>query len=72
MANTLAQEIPGQLRAELARRQITKSDLASRLNVSDMWLYRRLSGNISMSLEDLDRITAALEIDPRQLLERAA
>lgn len=72
MANDLAEVVPGQLRAELARRQITKSELAGKLNVSDMWVYRRLSGSIPLNLRDLDRITEALDIDPRQLLGRAA
>ena len=72
MANTLAETIPGQLRAELARRQITKSELAERLNVSDMWVYRRLTGSVVLDLDDLDRITAALDIDPRRLLEPVA
>ncbi len=72
MANDLAEVVPGQLRAELARRQMTKSQLAEKLQVSDMWVYRRLTGLTAINLGDLDRIVKALDLDVHELLDGAA
>lgn len=72
MNEPLAKFVLAQLRAELARRDITRMELASRLNVSDAWMYRRLNGSVTLDLNDLELIAQALEMDPLKLLERAA
>lgn len=72
MNEPLAKFVLAQLRAELARRNITRMELASRLNVSDAWIYRRLNGAVTLDLNDLERIAQELNLDPSKLLERAA
>jgi transcriptional regulator with XRE-family HTH domain len=72
MSKPLAETVPAQLRVELARQDVTTAALARRLNVSQMWVYRRLRGKVPITLEDLDRFTAELDIEPTSLLSGLA
>ena len=56
------------IRAALARQQITKSDLARSLGVSSMWVTRRTNAEIPITLDDLARIAAALDVPMQSLL----
>lgn len=72
MRQGLADSVPALLRAELAKRNIRKSDFAQKLGVSEMWVYRRLTGAVDISLGDLQRMADALECDPADFVEPAA
>lgn len=72
MQQDLANSVPALLRAELAKQNIRKSDFAAKLGVSDMWIYRRLTGHVEISLGDLQRMAEALGRDPSDFVEPAA
>jgi transcriptional regulator with XRE-family HTH domain len=59
MRELIAEEI----RALLARRKITASELARRLHVSQPYISRRLTGDTAFDVDDLDRIAAELDVD---------
>lgn len=65
---SLGQSVAGELRAHLARHGISSTDLIGRLGVNPDWFYRRLRGDVSMTLEDLERICSALGIPVSALL----
>lgn len=64
MNNVVAAEI----RATMARQEVSAQELATRLGVSKMWVSRRTSGQTRLTLDDVARIAAALEVDSAQLL----
>lgn len=65
---TLSDYAAGEIRATLARRQITGKELASKLGVSRSWISYRLTGTTEIGLNDLQRIAAALSVDIADLL----
>ena len=71
----LSESVASEIRAEMGRRGVTQSILADRLDVHPLWVSRRLSAGsarrIAMTLDDLNRIAAVLDIDPGLLIERA-
>lgn len=54
-----AETVPEDLRAHMARRRLTQTEIASALGKSNNWLSRRLRGTYAITLDDLDRIAAA-------------
>lgn len=72
MSKTLAQTVPVLLRMEMARQDLTSRALAERLGVSEMWVYRRLKGRSQITLDDLDRLSAHLNLKTSLDLEPAA
>lgn len=60
------------IRAECARRRITGRELARRLGENPMWLHRRLAGQQEISVDDVARIAAVLDLDPSSLLKAAS
>ena len=69
----LSERVASEIRAEMARRNISQSTLAAELGKDQAWLSRRLArrSGISMSLDDLERIASSLGLDAGQLIERA-
>lgn len=65
---TLSAYVAQEIRAYMGRKDINKTELARRLGVSDMWVGRRLRGQLPIDLDDLVRIAAALKIDIVDLL----
>jgi transcriptional regulator with XRE-family HTH domain len=59
---TLAAHAAGQMRAELARRQMPYVQLARLLDVDETWVGKRAKGRVEISLDDLYRIALALEM----------
>lgn len=57
-----------ELRAHMARNEVRVADLTQKMDVSPGWLYRRLSGEVSLTLEDLELICSALGIPVSALL----
>lgn len=72
MSQSLAEFARGQIRAEMARRELTTAQLAARLGVSDMWVSRRVRGLVEIELIELERIAKALGVPVEVFLERAA
>jgi transcriptional regulator with XRE-family HTH domain len=60
--------VAAEIRAILARRGWKQSQLAERLGVHEMWVSRRLRGVNAISVDDLERIAAALGMKPVELL----
>ena len=62
----------GHVRAELARRNLTRAELAEMLGVQDMWLARRLKDQVPLSIDDLVRIARALDVPLATLIDLKA
>ena len=64
MTQTLADYAAAQLRAEMARRELSPTDLARRIEpaVSETWVRRRMRRQREISIEDLERIAVALDL----------
>jgi transcriptional regulator with XRE-family HTH domain len=75
MADTVSSFVRGQLRAEMARRQLSQRDVAAELGVSPMWVSSRLNGRVSIAVDDLALFAQVLDVPVAQFLpapERAA
>jgi transcriptional regulator with XRE-family HTH domain len=70
-AATLADRVRAEIRAELARRGVTQADLARDLVRPAMWVSDRLRGAVTLTLDDLDAIAEALDVDAVTFLEAA-
>lgn len=57
--------VAANIRAELARRQLSQVELAQRLGISEAAMSRRMRG--SMTVDDLGRIAEVLDLDPTVL-----
>jgi transcriptional regulator with XRE-family HTH domain len=64
MSQDLADFAAAQLRAEMARRQISASGLATRIGVEETWVRRRMRRQREITMADLERIAAALDLPP--------
>ena len=58
----------GEIRAHMARERITASRLGELLGVNTPWVTRRLNGQVSLTLEELEKICAALGIPVSDVL----
>lgn len=59
--------IAANIRAELAYRDLSQSDLANYLQRPAMWLSRRMNGQPPFSSEDIAEIADCLGVDPGDL-----
>ena len=55
----------------MARRELSKQKFAEQLGVSEMWVSRRMRGKTQITMEDLERIAAALAIPVASFLPAA-
>jgi transcriptional regulator with XRE-family HTH domain len=62
MNQSLADFTAAQLRAEMARRELTPTDLGRVIGVSETWVRRRMRRQRDISMDDLDRIAVALNL----------
>ncbi len=69
---TAAQQIGSNVRAEMARRRITQTELASHLDMSQSMLSNRLTGKLAFNVDELASIAAALEVDIAVLMQAPA
>jgi transcriptional regulator with XRE-family HTH domain len=72
MQQNLPRYASGQLRAEIARRDLTVRELAELLGVSEMWVSRRSRGRVQLSLADIERISDALGLPTQFFTDRTA
>jgi transcriptional regulator with XRE-family HTH domain len=73
--STLADRVAAEVRAHLARRQFTGTGLASALGKSEMYVSRRLRGEVPFDLVDIEQAAQYLGVAVADLLpapERAA
>ena len=65
---TPSQVASANVRAELGRQNLFRVELVRRLGVNEMWLHRRLNDQVALSIDDLVRIAAALEVPVAALI----
>jgi transcriptional regulator with XRE-family HTH domain len=66
--DTLSERVAEEIRAMLGRKRVTGREVARRLKVSSPWISQRLTGHTEISLNDLERIAAALDVEVAELL----
>lgn len=66
------ERVAANVRAELARKGITQTDLAARLEKSQPFISRRLSGRVAFDVAELASIAAVLDVPITVLVEVAA
>ena len=71
MPAAFAEHVRAEIRAELARQNITRSQLAQRIGLDDQALYRRLQGRKPISLEDVQAIAEALSVPVSRFTDTA-
>ncbi len=71
-SESLNARVAGEIRAELARRQLTQADFAIRCGLSASQFSRRMTGEIPWSTNEIDIIAAELGIATERLLWPAA
>lgn len=64
-------DVAAAVRAELGRRSKSQTSLARDMGVSQMWLNRRLRGEVALSVDDLAAIAQALQMPVERLLKEA-
>lgn len=72
MTQSLADRVTGSVRAEMARRRKTLRSVAAELGENEPWLSRRLTGRIKMTIGDLERIAAVLDLPVSDLIAAPA
>lgn len=72
---TTSRFIAAELRAEIARAGLSQSKVATRLGVEQAWLSRRLSpgasGQVNLTIEEIEAICDVVDGDPEAVLIRA-
>ena len=68
--DTLRELTAAELRASLARRRISASELARRLGWSQAYMARRVDGRIALNMDDLEKIVEELGVPITDLLPR--
>jgi len=71
MPAAFAEHVRAEIRAELARQNITRSQLAQQIGLDDQALYRRLQGRQPISLEDVEAIAGALGVPVSRFTDTA-
>ncbi|MET8908352.1 helix-turn-helix transcriptional regulator [Micromonospora sp. NPDC004551] len=59
---TLSEQVAREIRAEMGRQRMSAAKLARELGVSEAWTSRRLSGDQTIDLHDLERIADVLGV----------
>jgi transcriptional regulator with XRE-family HTH domain len=67
MTKPLPERVAGEIRAELARRQMTQAALAAAIGKTEMYLSRRIGGSevrppLALDMADLELISDALDV----------
>lgn len=65
---SLARRIGAEIRAEMARQDLSQEGLAERLGCSQQWVSRRITGAIPVDAAELEKIATALGVPVAQLL----
>jgi transcriptional regulator with XRE-family HTH domain len=65
-------QVATELRTELAKRHMSQTDLATRINVSKHYLSRRVCGHVPFNVDELQQIAEILDVPVEQFLRGAA
>lgn len=68
MTKTTARATGANIKAEMARRGVTQTGLAARLDITQSALSKRLRGVISLNVDELAAIADALDVPVSTLL----
>lgn len=71
-ANALRRSIAEEIRALLGRRNMSRLQLARRINRSHTYMWRRLSGDTAFDTDDLQQIAAVLGVELTDLFPTGA
>lgn len=63
-----ADGIAAEIRAAAARKRFTQDQLGDVLHVSRMGIYRRLSGKVPFSVDELYALADALDVDVQEFI----
>lgn len=68
-----SRRLTAEIRAEAARQGISLREVSRRLEVSQMWVSRRVkvTADVNLTFEDLERIAGALDTSAEELLRAA-
>lgn len=69
--NPAVERVAANVRAELARKGITQTELAAQLNKTQPFVSRRLSGRVALDVADLASIATVLNISMAALVVAA-
>jgi transcriptional regulator with XRE-family HTH domain len=62
MVSSIAERVTANVRAEVARKRVSQSDLAEALGLSQQAASRRLLGKVEFSFTELEAVAKLLEI----------
>lgn len=65
------ESVAAELRAHAARKNITGRNLADRLELPAMWVSRRLSATVAISVDDLVTLSDGIGVYPLDVLAQA-
>ena len=68
---TLSQAVTAELRAVMARGNISGAELARRLEVPASWVQRRTSGASPITVDEIERLAAGLGLEPLAIMRAA-
>lgn len=66
------EKLAAEVRAELGRRRMSHSDLARRVHRTQMYMHRRLTGEVPFGAIELAEVAEALDVPVEQFLSGAA
>lgn len=69
--SSLRHAVAAEVRAEMARQRVSQSELARRIGEGQPWVNRRVNGDLSFDLDDLERCAIALDVPISTFLEDA-
>lgn len=70
-AQKLSQAVAAQVRIVIAARGIRKNELAEPLGITADQVYRKTSGRVPFSIDELDTLASALGVEPWEFIPGA-
>ena len=67
----ISEYVATEVKVWMARRRMNQGDLGAALGHDQTWVSKRLSGRTAITLDDLDALAQALEVEPVLLLPAA-
>lgn len=71
MSTTTEDQVVANVRAELERKQMSGAELGRQMGVSQAWVSRRMTGEVSFSLAELRKVADILKTPIDQILGRS-
>ena len=68
MATSFNEHVGNEIRAEMARRRLSQTDLASALGWTQVALSRRLTSAVALSTDEIEHIAEVLHVPVDQLV----